>query len=282
MQLVYKGSVNRWECDENDHMNVRFFVKKHWETLMGAVYGRSELEMQSAKRVHHIRFIQEARIATPISGYAGVVEMPDGTNRYLTELRQSFSDEVMSSCLHDVGEVSDVVTDALLDHSKPRGVADASSLYKQTPYDELSVRGFVRIGVGRIDPAECVDGRLLSAHGFMGRLSDSMPHLWGTIHEGGVLDADEGGAVLEYRFEYLGVLPAGSQYEIWSGLRGVGAKKQEFVHLMFTDERRLVLVAEAVGVRLDLIARKAKVLSESVQNEMRSRIVLAPNHSAKE
>ena len=31
--LTYRGSVNRWECDENDHMNVRYCVEKLYETF---------------------------------------------------------------------------------------------------------------------------------------------------------------------------------------------------------------------------------------------------------
>ncbi|NKB97611.1 MAG: hypothetical protein GKR90_03800 [Pseudomonadales bacterium] len=263
-------------------MNVRFFLRKHWETLAGALLDRSEVELQSNKRVHHLRFLQEARIATPISGYIGVVEMPSGQRRYSTELRQSFTDEVLSACLHEVGPEPNVVTDTLADHNGPRGLADASSQYIGVAYGELSARGFVQIGAGRISASECSEVGVLSAHGFMGRLSDSMPHLWGAIHVGGVLDEAEGGAVLEYRLEYFNPLHAENSYEIWSGLRGVGPKRQEFIHLMFAEGGKLVLAAEAVGVRLDLIARKAKTLSEGVQSEMRSRIVRAPDQSSQE
>ncbi|GIS19885.1 MAG: hypothetical protein CM15mP120_18010 [Pseudomonadota bacterium] len=35
MLLSYRGSVNRWECDENDHLNVRFCEQKLWQTLAG-------------------------------------------------------------------------------------------------------------------------------------------------------------------------------------------------------------------------------------------------------
>ena len=34
MQLTYRGSVNRWECDENDHLNVRFCEQKLYQTLL--------------------------------------------------------------------------------------------------------------------------------------------------------------------------------------------------------------------------------------------------------
>ena len=35
--LTYRGSVNRWECDENDHMNVRYCVEKLYETFFAGL-----------------------------------------------------------------------------------------------------------------------------------------------------------------------------------------------------------------------------------------------------
>ena len=37
MQLTYRGSVNRWECDENDHLNVRFCEQKLYQTLLSGL-----------------------------------------------------------------------------------------------------------------------------------------------------------------------------------------------------------------------------------------------------
>ena len=48
--LTYRGSVNRWECDENDHMNVRYCVEKLYETFVAGLimtnnYGALELSL---------------------------------------------------------------------------------------------------------------------------------------------------------------------------------------------------------------------------------------------
>lgn len=274
-----RSSVNRWECDENDHMNVRFFVKKHWEMLSAyladqptAVVG-CELE---ALRSQHLRFLKEARIATPLSGYVGLVTMPDGSSRYLTELRQSFTQEVMSTCLHDLGLVGETAENELSAHAAPRGLPDRMSEFAQTGLDEAAARGFSMIGKGALETGECDTQQRLLPHGYMGRLSDAMPHLWGAVHEEGVLDENEGGAVLEYRFQYMAGLKAGDTYQIWSGLKATGPKVQEFVHLMFNPGAELAVIAEAVGVRMDLIARKAKTLSEETQNQLRKHVIAAP------
>ncbi|NOX49292.1 MAG: hypothetical protein GXP16_01990, partial [Gammaproteobacteria bacterium] len=85
--------------------------------------------------------------------------------------------------------------------------------------------------------------------------------LWGAaeIEEG---NTTEGGAVLEYRLRYLNSLKCSNRFVINSGILQVTPKVQQFAHLVFNAESgQVCLSAQAVVVRMDLIARKAKVLS---------------------
>ena len=73
--LTYRGSVNRWECDENDHMNVRYCVEKLYETFIaGLIMTKNNCATEvkdsypGIKRVH-IRFQNEARLSAPLSGH---------------------------------------------------------------------------------------------------------------------------------------------------------------------------------------------------------------------
>ena len=270
MSLTLRTSVNRWECDENDHMNVRFFLQKHWEALSSGI---EQGDLVNRVRSHHIRFHREARIAAPISGYLNSVSTDSGERRLLTELRQSFTQETMSTCLHELQGIDEVEEVDMPSSAAPRGVQDETSEFADVQYMQLEQRGFALIGAGKIDAQECDSEGQLQPYRYMGRLSDSMPHLWGALHEGGVLDDNEGGAVLEYRLEYFEGLRADDRYEIWSGLRDVGEKVQQFVHLVFNHECQLAMVAEAAGVRLDLVARKSKLLPQKVVEQMRKRIV---------
>ena len=71
---VFFGSVNRWECDENDHLNVRFFAQKIQQTLQfglieaGLATPDNVLSVCRCIKNKHMRFIAEARMAVPIVG----------------------------------------------------------------------------------------------------------------------------------------------------------------------------------------------------------------------
>ena len=280
--LSYRGSVNSWECDENDHLNVRFYVEKHWQTL---VSGLPELALTPSKSgedlipqvaVQHIRFLQESRLAAPLSGYVGVVAVGAGHVDVLTELRQSFTDEPLSACVHRLSGIQCAAPrHTLPSHAAPRGVADEDIPHTSLPMSAVEDFAFHTIGMGVIGADECTPQGLLGIHHYMGRISDSMPHLWGLLRaERGELNAGEGGAVLEYRLRYHQPLRLGQRFCVRSGVSSVSAKVQLFSHLIFNqDSGELCTSAQAAGVRMDLVERRAKVLSEEMQAHMRQRMI---------
>jgi len=86
MSLVpcYRGSVNAWECDENDHLNVRFYLAKANQGLpfvLDAIGlpAAALLKMDAHPRIRaqHVRFLKEARPAVPLTVYAGLVAHQD-------------------------------------------------------------------------------------------------------------------------------------------------------------------------------------------------------------
>lgn len=286
MRLTYRGSVNNWECDENGHLNVRFYVEKHWQTLCGGLCGELGVlqlpctpdELQQKVSVQHIRFLQESRLAAPLSGYVGVVFSGSGYIDVLTELRQSFTDEPVSACVHRIVGAIAEVTDELPQHARPRGLADVDLAHNSVALADVDSYGFKTIGMGLVSRDECIpdaSGGFVRMHNYMGRISDSMPHLWGLLRaESGMLDETEGGAVLEYRLRYHQPLRPGQRFLVTSGVNAVSAKVQRFAHLLFNIESGSICVsAEAAGVRMDLLERRAKVLSEDMQNHMRSRLI---------
>ncbi|MDP1964510.1 MAG: thioesterase family protein, partial [Reyranella sp.] len=64
---IWRGGVNTWECDEMGHMNVRFYVTRAMEGLVGlaAALGLPHAFTQEAGSTlivgeQHIRFLREA------------------------------------------------------------------------------------------------------------------------------------------------------------------------------------------------------------------------------
>jgi len=281
VHLSYRGSVNSWECDENDHLNVRFYVEKHCQTLcggasaLGLFVSAQAQDVLGSVTVQHIRFLQESRLAAPLSGYVGVIAVNAEFTDVLTELRQSYTGEVLCTCIHRLAGVGGKVSATLEDYAAPKGVEDSDLRHTVLDLAAVPGYGFHPIGMGVMQVGECDVQGVPLLHNYMGRISDSMPHLWGDLHgETGMMDENEGGAILEYRLRYHRPLHLGRHFTLMSGVSAVGAKVQGFAHLMFeTVTGDLCVSAEAAGVRLDLTERRAMVLSEEMQAGMRTRMI---------
>ena len=272
MLLSYRGSVNRWECDENDHLNVRFCEEKLWQTLVG---GLLELDLISATEVddlpariicQHLRFQQESRIATPISGFVSL--LPTAVSKefnVLAQLRHSVSGEPLCSALVAISGLAHgeaTVSEDEITHGLPRGI-DADSPYHVLNLVSALEKGFVVTGRGVIQPNECTNSGCLLPYNYMARTSDSMPNLWSHLAGDERVTDSEGGAVVEFRRHYHQPLHEHQALVVVSGLLGAQGKVQRFGHLLFDARtQQCYASAQAVAVRMDLQARKAIALSE--------------------
>ena len=266
MHLVYKGSVNRWECDENDHMNVRFYSRKLSEILfcgarvLGGSTGLGFDEVIGCLSSQHIRYLKEARVATPLEGYVAAIS----SNQILTEIRNSSSDEVLCAAVNTLKEFDMKPSQELPEYAGPRGLADGDLRFIGNNIQQAKAMGFRTIGKGVIHQDECMKNGQLQLHHYMGRFSDSMPNLWGELYPEATSET-EGGAVVEYRMDYLRPLKVGDRYELVSGFLGAGAKTIHFAHLLFNcDSQRCCVASESIGMRMDLVHRKAIEISPSL------------------
>ena len=272
MLLSYRGSVNRWECDENDHLNVRFCEKKLWQTLVG---GLLELDLISATEVddlparitcQHLRFQQESRIATPISGFVSLLSTAVSKEfNVLAQLRHSVSGEPLCSALVAISGLAHgeaTVSEDEITHGLPRGI-DADSPYHVLNLASALEKGFVVTGRGVIQPNECTNSGCLLPYNYMARTSDSMPNLWSHLAGDERVTDAEGGAVVEFRRHYHQPLREHQTLVVVSGLLDAQGKIQRFGHLLFDARtQQCYASAQAVAVRMDLQARKAIALSE--------------------
>ena len=209
-QLAFRGSVNRWECDENDHLNVRFYSRMVGEALANAIEDLG-LRRPAALQLQHMRYLAEARLATPVSGFvalAGVaVFIGHAYPVWLTELRHSFTGTVLAAFLTDLhapGHGQPESADQPLPaHAGPRGLAMADTPYGQLSRAQAMAHGFHVVGKGVIAASECDAAGDLTPHALMGRLSDGMPNLWSVFQtaeeQAARANGFQGGAVLEYR-----------------------------------------------------------------------------------
>ncbi|HEY2660172.1 MAG TPA: thioesterase family protein [Caulobacteraceae bacterium] len=298
---VWRGGVNTWECDEMGHMNVRFYVTRAMEGLIGLA---AELGMPHAfspnavstllVREQHIRFLREARPSAALHMQASVIEMGETDARLLLVLIHSATGEpaatfqtlVSHVTPHDgrtfpwsrtVRERAARLTAPVPDYAAARSVAlgPFETTASQARADALDL---VSISAGGVLAHDCDAFGRMSLDGFIGRVSDGIPRLVSKMRNAVVENAETrparvGGAVLEYRLVYLDWPRAGDRVVIRSGLAGVDNRTQRMVHWMLDPNTGKPWgVSEAVAITLDLDARKIVPISEAARTAMTAMI----------
>ena len=292
---TYQGSVNRWECDENDHQNVRFYLAKAKQGLLIALQKWQLAEhadcthLMTRIRSHHIRFLREARVAVPQVIECGMLEfVPQQSMRVLANVNHAGSGERQATfvtefdlrgvdCAPYQGTCVDLPGDA-----GSRGVPAATPPYAGFDHAQALAQGFQQCGAGIIAAAECDATGALEPEGYIGRVSDSMPNLWALMrYDANADDADAafgGSAVLEYRLQLHRALRVGDAFVHLSGIHSLGAKTWGLSHLMFhAASGQLAASAEAVGLAMDLTTRRAIAIPDTQRSRMQALQIRTPS-----
>ena len=301
MSLVpcYRGSVNAWECDENDHLNVRFYLAK---TNQGLPFALDAIGLPAAAlaridahpriRAQHVRFLKEARPATPLTVHAGLAAHQDHQLTLYAEVRHCLDGEVMATLLTEIGFAGadgrpravspsgDAPRCTVPAHGAPRGIKAVAEPLRPD-YASVCGMGFVEIGRGSIAPWECDPAGEMELFQYVGRINDSVTNLFAHFQTGEELSRRshglEGGALVELRIAWHARLRAGSPFSIHSGVAAVGRKTQHFVHLFFDEvTRACVATAQAIAVAMDLKTRKAIELPEARRHRIQERLLRLP------
>jgi len=295
MPLVpsYRGSVNAWECDENGHLNVRFLLDKVDQGLPFALdaLGLRPAEYGTLPRIRsqHVRFLREARLAAPLTAYAGLAARAGDALTFYSELRQSRTEKVMAAVLTEVELVGangktrvpqDVVTCEVPEYGLPRGIGPGAGTLRPEQGSAAEL-GFVEIGRGCVAPWECNPEAELEPFQYVGRISDSVVNLMAHFQTDEELSrrsrGEEGGALVELRIVHHAPLRKGDLFTIESGIAAVGRKTQHIVHLFFDGRTgACVATAEGIAVAMDLKTRRAVELPEERRRRIEARLLRLP------
>ena len=270
----YRGSVNAWECDENDHLNVRFHLAKAAQALPFLFAGPSP-----AVRWQHLRFLREARVATPLAIDAGVVDADAESATVYAEMRHTLSGEVLTTVLTGLapGAQPPAARCTVPEQGRPRGLG-ASLDALRPPRSDRAAMGFVEIGRGVISAPECDANGELEPFQYIGRISDSVLNLWAQFLTPEELSRRshgvEGGVLVELRLAIHAPLRAGSRFTIQSGIAAVGRKTQHLVHLIYDEESgRCAATSQGLAVAMDLASRKSIELPEPRRRRIEARLL---------
>lgn len=295
---VWGGGVNTWECDENGHLNVRFWAAKAQEALAGlaAQLGMprafaADGEATLVVREQHIRFLREAHAGASLYATGGVVSLGETDARLLVVMRHAdatpaatFQLVVEHATARDlrsfawparIRERAQALAAEIPPFAAARSI-DLSPVQASASLPRALELGLRRIGLGVIGPVECdVFGRMRPEI-FIGRVSDGVGRLFGETRPvpeapEGETPARIGGAVLEYRVLHLGWPQAGDGVEFRSGFAGCDARTRRVMHWMVDPQSgRPWASAEAVVISFDLDKRKVVDISPAAQEAFRA------------
>ena len=294
---VWRGSVNSWECDQMGHMNVRFYVARAMEGLVGVaaalgLAGAFRADSQATLRVrdHHIRFLREARAGMPLIMRAGIVELDESEARVLQLLIHAGSGELAASFQTVVEHVTSregrpfawsPAVRARASRPRPSDIpagAAPRSLTLDAPSGRASVAeaerlNLIAIASGAFTAQDCdVFGRVNAEH-IIGRVADGIPTLTTDLAGGAARLEGRGGAVLEYRLAYAAWPGAGDRYEVRSGLVGFDDRAQRVAHWILDPVTGAPwATSEALAIALDLAARKIVPLTDEAKARLSERV----------
>jgi len=280
LELCFLGSVNRWECDENDHLNVRYYAQKINQAV--DIFLETAGVSPTGVRItgQHIRFVQEARIAAPLRVDCGLISMRSGCWEVLSLMRHNLTEVPVSGFITrlegpelSASEGADFVD--VPDWAAARGVRPDDPYPLPESPAAAEAAGFRMMGRGRIAAAECDDAGVVLPEVYIGRISDGMPNLWAfttdNVEQEQRQSGELGGAALEYQLDIIRPLGCNEVFRHLSGIREIGNKTQHMVHLLINETRDEVAVrAEAIGVGMDLQTRKAVPISEARRAQLQT------------
>lgn len=291
---IWRGGVNTWDCDEMGHMNVRHYVVRAQEGLIGLA---AELGLPHAfsphanatllVKEHHIRFLREAHAGAPLAMLGGVIAMDETEARLLQLLVHPASGELAATFQTTVvhatpregqpfpwPKIARERAEALKIEAPEKARARSLDLSPFTPTASLAradALNLSRIGLGGLLPTDCdVYGRM-RAEQFIGRVSDGIGAFIHPFRDLVVEHAEHkprrmGGAVLEYRIAYLAWPRIGDRIDIRSGLLGTDARTMRVVHWMLDPATGEPWgTSEAVAITFDLDARKVVPVSDAAR-----------------
>ena len=282
LEPLWRGAVQRWQCDENDHLNVRFhfaIVAEALAFLFRTRFGRAAPRV----RRQHARFVAEARVATPLLARGGLVRTTvDAVSVYVeivgaiggegAAVHSTFCCELdLPPATLDLDPATLPGERALPSHGARRGLPEPIAADALPTLTRAEALPMVEIGRG-------VFPRDAGPEDFVGRISDGILRLIAHVHgDGSVSDRQDGrigGAVVEYELIYPRPAPAGTVFVARSGIAALEGRAQRFCHWLFdADSGEMLCGSNAVAVALDLETRRAAQFTPEQRATIEARCV---------
>ncbi len=256
----HRSFVNTWECDDNAHLNVQFYLKRFDEAarlFSGMCGGRIDGPLP---RTRHVRFHAELHAGSTTRTRSAVIANGDfeGFGVHLMEdpVTGKLAASALDSPAGSLEPAFSVDADAV-QAAMPRGVETSPA----TPVSgrEILAGGGLVAHRSIVAPADCDAAGGMLEQSYVGRFTDGAPHVWEHAGVGiALLRARNLGRVaLEMKITHHMAARPGDGLVLYSLPARSGGKTINLRHelVRFGDEAPVV-TGEVVAIVLDLSTRK--------------------------
>ena len=179
---THRSFVNTWECDENVHLNVQFYLKRFDEaSRIQFMLARPEKLHHRLPKTRHVRFHKELRPAVMTSIVSSVVGDGPFAGWIVHHLEDRSSRQSAATAMDSPGPagISGTVAASDVAFALPRGLPAADLM--PLPPEWVVANGGLIANRSVVQPNECDSRREMMQQHYVSRFTDAAPHVWESI-----------------------------------------------------------------------------------------------------
>ncbi|GAA0777778.1 thioesterase [Roseibium denhamense] len=286
IQNTLHSFVNRWECDENDHLNVQFYFSRFEEAdrQFRQVSGLNET-LVGTRRVRHVRYHKELRTGDLVSVQSSIAF--DGPHMFtvLHEMRNKVSGVLAATALdgyepslNSAKVLRQRFNDfqcPMISEANPRGIP-AAPAHGKVSRDGLLAKGAEVCFLGTVLPRNIGPDGKADDQFALASCTDGVPHVWqrtpmthSYLTENGL-----GRVAVEMKLTWATPLKTGDMIQVVSGFSGVQEKTFSMRHHIFESRtNRLAAVLDVVALTMDLSSRRAVSLPDDAPKAIAAMLI---------
>lgn len=273
-----RSFVNTWECDENDHLNVQFYLAKFEEAERQFRFLTGFSEAQAGpRRVRHIRYHGELFVGALVTVTSHAAFDGPYMLSVVHTMRDSSTGRLAATALDGYMPSERAIKDLqkrLKDTAEPMLAEAGPRTFEAGPASmemksaDLEAAGALLVNRATVLARDCALDGAADDRFLLSCFTDGAPHLW--EHAGLTrpwLDKNDYGRVaLEMKLTLGLRAKLGTVVHVVSGLTGVSEKTFTFRHHMFDSSAgRIIAALDVTGMVMDLETRKPVPLPEDAR-----------------
>lgn len=286
VQATLFSFVNRWECDENDHLNVQFYFSRFEEAdrQFRLASGLSET-LVGARRVRHVRYHEELRTGDLITVHSCIAFDGPHMLTVVHELRNAGTGSLAATALDGYEPSANSAKTlrqrfkdyqcAMIAEASPKGIQTGPSGLRAT-LAGLAAKGAEICYRGTVLPRDIgIDGKADDRYA-LSCCTDGVAHVWqrtpmnqAYLNENGL-----GRVAVEMKLTWATPLKTGDTVVVTTGFTGVSAKMFTMRHHLFESRTgRLAATLDVVALTMDLTTRTAVDLPAEAHQSISKQLI---------